>query len=434
MLKVLFCFCTLWLLVSCGPKAPADVQVRDWYRKLYDGWEKAEGEAAKREVLEGMTRKAEAEWKVSEMSEEQIESCLKAGDFELVNGIKLWLAPVFVKKADKKDLAGAEAAYIAWRFLPQQIDGKTGQQNIRLLAYHRVLCHPAWQELIDTRPEVLTYMLEDVSGFNGKDLVDDYGVVEKLMAVLDQQIPAEAVKASLTFFETLDRDKRVPPDIKESVRKKVLKQYTTLLESGEIEGKHRIAELENALHYLKGPYAKGELIGHPAPQLDFIWWSRGNDKTLADLQGKVVMLDFWGTKCAPCISIFPEMRKLERYYRGYPVEIIGIASLQGYHVDVKNNKTIRTNGKPELEMELMKTFMKDMDMTWRVAFTRQPVFNTDYGVKSIPHVVIIGADGSVRYNSLDPFENITAKAEKINGLLKEAGLSCPVVKVTENDK
>lgn len=428
MLKVLFCFCTLCVLISCGQKAPTDVEVKDWYRGLYDSWSNAEGDEAKQKVLAEMTRQAEAAWAVGEMSEAQIEYCLKAGDYDLVNGLKVWLAPVFEKKAEKEGLAGAEAAYIAWRFLPQEVSKTERQKNRRLWAYRRVLSHSGWQELAAARPEVLTGMLEDVSGFSGMDLVDDDGVMEMLLAVLDQELPAEAVKASLTIFETLDRDTHVPPDVKESVRKKVLKQYIRLLESGEIEGKRRIAELKNTVHYLEGPYAKGELVGYAAPQLDFIWWSCGNEKTLADLKGKVVMLDFWGTKCAPCISIFPEMRNLVTYYKGYPVEIIGIVSLQGYHVDVKNNRTIRTNGKPEEEMELMRTFMEDMDMTWRVAFTKQPVFNTDFGVKSIPHVAIIDASGAVRYNALDPFEEFAAKTERIDGLLREAGLPCPGVR------
>lgn len=429
MLKNLFCFCILLVLFSCGPKAPDDMQVKDWYRGLYDGWNSAVGMEAKQKVLKEMTQKAETGWDVRKMSEAQIESCLKAGDFDLMNGIRLWLASVLNQEAEAEGITGAKAAYMAWKFFPQQIGGE--QTKARLAAYQKVLNHPAWQQLVRVQPEVLTRMLEDLSGFEGMDLVDDYGVVEKLTVVLDQELPVEAAKASLTLFETLDRDIRVPPDIKESVRKKVLKQYITLLEKGKIEGKRRIAEAENTRHYLEGPYAKGKLIGYMAPPLDFIWWSRGNEKNLEELKGKVVMLDFWGTKCAPCIGIFPEMRKLVRRYKGYPVEIIGVASIQGYHVDVKNNKTVRTGGKPELEMELMKTFMKDMDITWRVAFTRQSVFNTDFGVKSIPHIVLIDAEGVVRYNALEPFEGMETKAEKIDALLKEGGLPFPEAK---NDK
>jgi thiol-disulfide isomerase/thioredoxin len=41
----------------------------------------------------------------------------------------------------------------------------------------------------------------------------------------------------------------------------------------------------------------------------------GKQVTLDDLKGKVVMLNFWGTWCGPCVQEFPEMLKLEKRYR-----------------------------------------------------------------------------------------------------------------------
>mgnify|MGYP000710123723 FL=1 len=97
----------------------------------------------------------------------------------------------------------------------------------------------------------------------------------------------------------------------------------------------------------------------------------------------------------------------------------------GYHVDMKHGKTIKTEGKPDYEIELMQALMKDMEITWRVAFTEQNVMNMDYGVTSIPHIVILDAEGNVRYNGTDPFEAPYHKAEKIDALLKEAGSRYP---------
>jgi thiol-disulfide isomerase/thioredoxin len=37
--------------------------------------------------------------------------------------------------------------------------------------------------------------------------------------------------------------------------------------------------------------------------------------SLDDLKGKVVLLNFWGTWCEPCVREFPEMLKLEKRYR-----------------------------------------------------------------------------------------------------------------------
>lgn len=47
---------------------------------------------------------------------------------------------------------------------------------------------------------------------------------------------------------------------------------------------------------------------------------------LADLQGKVVVLDFWNTVCAPCIKFLPAMKELQAEFAGKDVVFIGMAS------------------------------------------------------------------------------------------------------------
>ena len=42
---------------------------------------------------------------------------------------------------------------------------------------------------------------------------------------------------------------------------------------------------------------QAKLVGQPAPELHFTWATRDGLHTLADLKGKVVVLDFWATWC-----------------------------------------------------------------------------------------------------------------------------------------
>ena len=40
----------------------------------------------------------------------------------------------------------------------------------------------------------------------------------------------------------------------------------------------------------------------------------GNEVTVADLKGKVVLIDFWETWCGPCLQVFPAMDSLQNEY------------------------------------------------------------------------------------------------------------------------
>jgi hypothetical protein len=76
-------------------------------------------------------------------------------------------------------------------------------------------------------------------------------------------------------------------------------------------------------------------------------------------------------------------------------------------------------------MALMPEFIKQLDMTWTVAFTSQDVFNPDFGVRGIPHVAILDPSGVVRHRGMHPGEDLPGKIHKINALLKEANLPAP---------
>jgi len=51
----------------------------------------------------------------------------------------------------------------------------------------------------------------------------------------------------------------------------------------------------------------------------------GNTVRLSDHSGKVVVIDFWATWCAPCKSAMPWLSELRAKYRGEGFEILGIS-------------------------------------------------------------------------------------------------------------
>lgn len=68
-----------------------------------------------------------------------------------------------------------------------------------------------------------------------------------------------------------------------------------------------------------------EVIGKPSLDFDFITLN-GEKKKLSDFKGKVVLLDFWGTWCGPCVSEIPNLVKVYNKFKSFGFEIISISS------------------------------------------------------------------------------------------------------------
>ena len=116
---------------------------------------------------------------------------------------------------------------------------------------------------------------------------------------------------------------------------------------------------------------------------------------------------------------------MKERYKNAPVVILGVTSPQGYHIDRSDKsapKRVMTE-KPEMEYQLMPSFMKDLEMTWDVAFSTDNVFNPYFGVRGIPHMAIIDAKGNVRYNGIHPAADPTGTVNKVDALLKEIGVT-----------
>ena len=51
----------------------------------------------------------------------------------------------------------------------------------------------------------------------------------------------------------------------------------------------------------------------------------GRKVSLDDLQGTVVLLDFWATWCEPCREALPHIRKVARKFEGQPLVIQSVS-------------------------------------------------------------------------------------------------------------
>ncbi len=68
-----------------------------------------------------------------------------------------------------------------------------------------------------------------------------------------------------------------------------------------------------------------QITGKPAPELAKIkGWKNGGPVTLADLKGNVILLDFWGHWCNPCVAAMPELMQLHDTYKDKGLVVIAV--------------------------------------------------------------------------------------------------------------
>jgi len=111
----------------------------------------------------------------------------------------------------------------------------------------------------------------------------------------------------------------------------------------------------------------------------------GKTVKLADLRGKVVVVDFWATWCGPCKASFPFLQKVYEKYKDNPsVRILAFNTWEN-----------ETGTKRE---ELVKKFMADNKYTFPVVYDEGYV--EKYGVEGIPTKFIIDKNGKLQFKSV----------------------------------
>ena len=81
-------------------------------------------------------------------------------------------------------------------------------------------------------------------------------------------------------------------------------------------------EAASAKKYIENPRHARENF---APDFSFTTMT-GEFLSSDDLRGKVVLIDFWATWCAPCVHATPGLARLQRKYKDDPVVILGVSA------------------------------------------------------------------------------------------------------------
>jgi thiol-disulfide isomerase/thioredoxin len=106
----------------------------------------------------------------------------------------------------------------------------------------------------------------------------------------------------------------------------------------------------------------------------------GQEITLSQLKGKVILLDFWATWCAPCRESIPHLVQLQKTYREKGLEVIGMNMDKG-------------------DMDTVRRFVKSMDIPYLITVSTDEI-SRNYGVTGLPTTILIDKAGKIRQKFL----------------------------------
>ena len=131
------------------------------------------------------------------------------------------------------------------------------------------------------------------------------------------------------------------------------------------------------------------LQGELAPEITIARWIGQSPVTLANLRGRVVLLDFWATWCGPCLAAFPHLVEWHEKYQERGLVIIGITKYYGQAEGQSVDK--------DYEFGFLERFRKMYRLPYGIAVAGNDDNHRNYGVSGIPTAIIIDRHGIIRY-------------------------------------
>ncbi|MEM7473991.1 MAG: TlpA disulfide reductase family protein [Planctomycetota bacterium] len=107
----------------------------------------------------------------------------------------------------------------------------------------------------------------------------------------------------------------------------------------------------------------------------------GEKISLEDYRGKVVLVDFWGTWCKPCVAELPRLKRIYEVLKPHGFEIVGIA---------------------EDDKASLKRFFKDQPLPWKnIVDGHAGTLAQKFNINAFPSSLLIDREGNHVANDLE---------------------------------
>jgi len=106
----------------------------------------------------------------------------------------------------------------------------------------------------------------------------------------------------------------------------------------------------------------------------------GRRHSLAEYRGRVVLVNFWATWCAPCRAEMPSLERLRRSLEGEPFVLLAVNVGE--------------------DAAAVRAFAEQLPMGFPLLLDRDTQVARAWGARALPVTFVVGPEGRIRYQAL----------------------------------